>query len=85
VTDFRFEQGCPCGDTIKMSGYESHVKPQVSSWRKIHDKHANAIAKAIAEARSKHPTSYSWPWTTSTLTTAELPSTMTVNSPDKQE
>ncbi len=84
MTDFRFEQSCPCGDSIKMSGYESYVKPQIASWRKIHDKHSNSIAKAKAKAYS--PITYSWPFApSSTLTTADLPNTMTVGSPDQQE
>jgi hypothetical protein len=81
MAEMHFEETCPCGNTIKVSGYASQVTPQIVTWHKTHDRHSTNIAKAIAEARAKQPTSYSWPWTTTTLTTEQLPSTFTYNTP----
>lgn len=69
MADIHFEQSCPCGDSIKVSGYTSEVRTQIQTWQNIHTKHANAIAKAIVEAKSKQYTTWPQQFYTSTLTT----------------
>lgn len=49
MSDMNFEERCPCGASIKTSGYESRIAPQIEKWHHTHDKHANAIAKSLAE------------------------------------
>lgn len=53
MADVNFEEVCPCGTSTKISGYTSEVRLQILSWRRIHNSHANAIAKAIAAAKEK--------------------------------
>lgn len=48
MADMNFEEHCPCGNTIKVSGYSHHVQPQILTWRSIHNRHANTIAKTLA-------------------------------------
>lgn len=50
MADLNFEEHCPCGATIKIGGWASEVRTQVQTWRGIHNKHANAAAKAKKEA-----------------------------------
>ena len=59
MADIHFEQNCPCGDSIKVSGYTSEVRTQIQTWQNIHTKHANTIAKAITEAKGRQYTT--WP------------------------
>lgn len=51
IPDITFEERCPCGNHIKLSGstYGGVVTGQIERWHRIHDKHATAIAKALAE------------------------------------
>lgn len=60
MAEMNFEEICPCGNSVKVSGYDSIVRPQIQSWRSIHNKHANTIARAIAE-KKKNPPHYIWP------------------------
>lgn len=60
MTNLHFKETCPCGNSVDVSGYGSQVQPHVQSWHHIHDKHANAIAKAVAENKLKPPY-YVWP------------------------
>lgn len=63
MADIHFEEACPCGNTLKTSGYTSEVRAHVQTWHRVHDKHANAIAKAVAEGKA-HPAYYVWPQST---------------------
>lgn len=68
MADLHFKETCPCGNSMDITGYSSHVSDYAKSWHHVHDKHANAIAKAIADSKSK-PLYYVWPnstWTTTT-------------------
>lgn len=51
MADINFEERCPCGNQIKLSGstYGGVVSSEIQRWHRIHDKHATAIAKALAE------------------------------------
>jgi len=60
MADMHFEESCPCGSNIKVSGYESYVKAQVFTWQRTHTRHSHAIAKAVAENKMK-PAYYVWP------------------------
>jgi hypothetical protein len=54
MADISFEEECPCGATIKVSGYASAgVRDHIASWHNLHNKHSNSIAKAIVEAKSQ--------------------------------
>lgn len=59
MPDMIFEESCPCGNRVKLSGYISQVEPQIVQWRNTHNSHANAIAKSIA--RYKDKPAQSWP------------------------
>ncbi len=63
MADLHFKESCPCGNSVDISGYESQVRPHMQSWHRVHDKHSNTIAKAVAESRLKPPY-----WPTSTWT-----------------
>lgn len=64
MTDLRFDERCPCGATISVSGFSHLVKEQIHQWHNTHDKHANSIARAIVGTKEKR--SSTWP-TTSTF------------------
>ncbi len=55
MPDVSFEETCPCGNSVKITGYTSEVRLQIRSWRSIHNKHTNAIAKQIIEERRRNP------------------------------
>ena len=65
MADMNFEEDCPCGASVKFSGYSSEVRIQIQSWRSVHKRHADNIAKAVAENKT-HPAYYVWPSTTGT-------------------
>lgn len=56
MADLNFEEVCPCGNSMKISGYTSEVRAQIQIWRNLHNKHANAIAKAVIESKSSSTT-----------------------------
>lgn len=60
MANMYFKEHCPCGNSVDISGYGSEVLKQITSWRKTHTPHANAIAKTIVEK----PKTSVWPWTT---------------------
>lgn len=55
MPDLSFEETCPCGNSIKVSGSTigGVLTAEISRWHRIHDRHANNIAKAIAENKSQ--------------------------------
>jgi hypothetical protein len=61
MAEMHFEEKCPCGASCNISGYSTYVNQQVSTWRSIHTRHMNAIAKSVAEG-TKHPPYYIWPY-----------------------
>jgi len=46
VPDLNFEQSCPCGATIKVTGYLRSMDDMIRGWHNVHDKHMNASMKA---------------------------------------
>jgi D-tyrosyl-tRNA(Tyr) deacylase len=64
MAELSFEETCPYGNTIKVSGYTSEVRSQSQTWHTIHNRHANVIAKAITEAKNRQYTT--WPPPTNT-------------------
>lgn len=86
-----FEESCPCGGKINVSGYTSEVRAQAEQWRSLHNRHATAIAKAMAEKANwpiyyvpspPAPGAAPWPWqqpivtfTTTTETNSARPET----------
>lgn len=53
MAEIQFEESCPCGNSVKISGYRSEVVAHISSWRSIHNRHANNYAKAAVLAKEK--------------------------------
>lgn len=53
MPDMIFEESCPCGNDVKISGYSSQVQPQITAWRKTHNPHANMILKTLVGQRTK--------------------------------
>lgn len=51
MPDLNLEEHCPCGNTIKLSGSTvgGLLTSEFQRWHRVHDKHAAAIAKAVAE------------------------------------
>jgi len=68
MAEFNIAETCPCGSNISVSGYTTEARAQIGTWRAVHNKHSNTIAKAIAVQKEKqtHPPFYYWPWTTTT-------------------
>lgn len=62
MAEMIFKECCPCGNSVDISSYRSEVQQQIQSWRSLHNKHANMIAKAVAENKA-HPPYYFWPYT----------------------
>lgn len=59
MTETSFEESCPCGNSVKISGYASEVRNQILSWRSIHTRHANSIARSLATiAKAKENEAY---------------------------
>lgn len=55
MADLTFEEECPCGATIKVTGYvSSGVRDYIATWHHTHNRHANTIAKTVAESKA-HP------------------------------
>jgi hypothetical protein len=53
MADMHFEENCPCGNSMKVSGFSSYVSTQIFQWRSIHNRHANNYAKAAVLAKEK--------------------------------
>lgn len=46
---FTFDETCPCGGKVFIShSFEKTVEEQITEWRRIHTRHAHAIAKVLA-------------------------------------
>lgn len=59
-----FEETCPCGASIKLGGLTiMEMRLRIDVWHGMHNKHSNAIAKAIVENKAKTPY-YVWPQST---------------------
>ena len=78
MAEMIFEGSCPCGDSVKVSGYPSEVKLQIQAWRSIHTRHSNRIAKAVETEMLRSPSYTSWGPTTST--TIPYTTTITTNT-----
>lgn len=59
MPDLNIEERCPCGNHIKLSGSTvgGILTSEIQRWHRVHDKHATAIAKALAE-NTKWPIYY---------------------------
>lgn len=55
MPDINYEEHCPCGNTIRVSGSTigGILTGEMSRWHRVHDKHANAAAKATTENRTE--------------------------------
>lgn len=74
--DLQFEEKCPCGNQLKISGYASVVQPQIVIWHKTHNKHSDAFAKALGE-KPQPAIPYTWPY-------GKWPWSQTLTIPDDQ-
>jgi len=64
MTDLRIEETCPCGNRISLSGFTRQVEDRIAQWHGVHDKHANAISRAIVQAKEKQAERrVTWPFT----------------------
>lgn len=87
--DLQFEEKCPCGNELKISGYASVVQPQIVIWHKTHNKHSDAFARTIVEKPKTLEISPAWPYGkwpwTGTLTIRDDPNIILTNTSNTKQ